>query len=112
MMLKPILASSNLKALYLAERGSIMKTAKKSRSIESRHSRNGFLFILPWLIGVTIGFDDSLLCPVVSIFLHEEAHVAGFVFNGFSIGFNFSPSFGSFGQTSSFDPLPSPPLRP
>ena len=48
-----------------------------------------------------IGFNDSLLSPVVSIFLHEEAHVAGFVFNGFCIRFNFSPGFRSFFQASS-----------
>ena len=41
-----------------------------------------------------VGFDDSLLSPVIGIFLHEEAHVAGVVFNLFRSRFNFVPGFG------------------
>ena len=49
----------------------------------------------------TVGFNESLLCPVISIFLHEEAHVTGFFFNGFSSNFYFSPGFRSFFDASS-----------
>ena len=40
-----------------------------------------------------VGFNQSLLSPVVGIFLHEEAHVAGFIFNLFSYFANLFPSF-------------------
>ena len=48
-----------------------------------------------------VGFNESLLCPVISIFLHEEAHMTGFFFNGFSSNFYFSPRFRSFFDASS-----------
>ena len=40
-----------------------------------------------------VGFNQSLLSPVVGIFLHEEAHVAGFIFNLFSCFANLFPRF-------------------
>ena len=55
-----------------------MKTVRKSRSIESRHSRNGFLFILPWLIGVCLFFIRPLLQTVAFSFAKVSVDLGGF----------------------------------
>lgn len=55
-----------------------MKIAKKSRSIESRHSRNGFLFILPWLIGVCLFFLRPLIQTVTFSFSKVSVDLGGF----------------------------------
>ena len=55
-----------------------MKTAKKHRSIESRHSRNGFLFILPWLIGVRLFFLKPLVQTIAFSFSKVSVDLGGF----------------------------------
>ena len=55
-----------------------MKTAKKHRSIESRHSRNGFLFILPWLIGVCLFFLKPLVQTIAFSFSKVSVDLGGF----------------------------------
>jgi len=54
-----------------------MKIAKKSRSIESRHSRNGFLFILPWFIGVCLFFLKPLIQTVTFSFSKVSITLVG-----------------------------------
>ena len=44
--------------------------------------------------GAAVGFDESLLGPVVRIFLHEEPGVAGFGLDGFRGLFHFIPGLG------------------
>jgi len=55
-----------------------MKSVKKSRSIESRHSRNGFLFILPWLIGVFLFFLRPLFQTITFSFSKVSVDLGGF----------------------------------
>lgn len=55
-----------------------MKTAKKHRSIESRHRRNGFLFILPWFIGVCLFFLKPLFQTVYFSFSKVSVDLGGF----------------------------------
>lgn len=55
-----------------------MKSTKKSRSIESRHSQNGFLFILPWLIGVFLFFLRPLFQTIAFSFSKVSVDLGGF----------------------------------
>ncbi|MBE6727414.1 MAG: sugar ABC transporter permease [Ruminococcaceae bacterium] len=55
-----------------------MITAKKHRSIESRHRRNGFLFILPWFIGVCLFFLKPLFQTVYFSFSKVSVDLGGF----------------------------------
>lgn len=55
-----------------------MRTVKKHRSIESRHSRNGFLFILPWFIGVCLFFLKPLFQTVTFSFSKVSVDLGGF----------------------------------
>ncbi|MBQ9355569.1 MAG: sugar ABC transporter permease [Clostridia bacterium] len=55
-----------------------MKSTKKSRSIERRHSQNGFLFILPWLIGVFLFFLRPLFQTIAFSFSKVSVDLGGF----------------------------------
>ena len=55
-----------------------MKSIRKNRSIESRHSRNGFLFILPWLIGVCLFFIRPLIQTIAFSFTKVSVDLGGF----------------------------------
>lgn len=55
-----------------------MKSTKKNRSIERRHSQNGFLFILPWLIGVFLFFLRPLFQTIAFSFSKVSVDLGGF----------------------------------
>lgn len=51
---------------------------KSKRSIEKRNSRNGFLFVLPWFIGVLLFFLSPLLQTMFFSFSKVEVTTGGF----------------------------------
>ena len=57
---------------------------QKKKSIEDRNARNGFLFILPWICGVTIFFIFPLVKSFVFAFCNVELASNG----GFEYKFN------------------------
>lgn len=52
---------------------------KSKRSIEKRNSRNGFLFVLPWFIGVLLFFLSPLIQTMFFSFSKVEVTTGGFL---------------------------------
>ena len=56
-----------------------MKISNSAKSIESKNKRNGFLFILPWFIGVCLFFLKPLIQTVTFSFSEVSVDLGGFV---------------------------------